>query len=196
MAIVALKLNSPCVGTKCTKIVFTDSTSLYDSALKPKGWSGTANPGGVTMADILSSRIVLTVDGDTTNYVFYPKINTTNLYPANPTESFSFAEFDWNGADGIYNLSYTANLTVGNTAETFTKKVLITCKTEACIKKLYQKYLSEKTINAKNAWLDATDMLEGAKMSFLCNSLTETKSILTSLSKICSLSDSNCGCGC
>lgn len=196
MAIVALKLNSPCITTKCTKIKFTDSTGLFDSVLKPKGYSGTANPGGVTMADIVTARISITLDGTTTPYAFYPKTLTTNLYPANPTETFSFAEFDWIGADGIYNLTYEATVTVGNTVETYTNKVLITCKTEACIKKLYQKYLASKTEADKLSWLNATDMLEGAKMSFMCNSLTETKNILATLAKVCALADSNCGCGC
>lgn len=198
MAIIALNMGSPCVGTNCSKIKFTDTSGLYDSALKPKGWSGTANPGGVTFANVVSSRISLTLDGETSPFfTVYPKLGTTDLYPAEPSAEFSFAEYDWTGADGIYLMTYESTVTVGNSVEPLSqKKVLITCKAESCIKKLYQKYLASPSETNKDAWINASDMLAGVKYSFMCNSLTESKSILATLDKICKLANSDCGCGC
>jgi hypothetical protein len=193
MSTVALKMKSPCVGTNCSKIILTDNTGLYDATTAPQKWSGTNNPGGVTLADIATARVTFTPSSGS-NIVYYPKTTSSSLYPSEPAIEFSFAEQDWVGADGIYKMTYEATTLTANTITPYTTSVLITCKTESCIKKLYLKYQKSCLETDKETWLSATDMLEGAKMSFMCNSLTESKSILTTLTKICAIADSDCGC--
>jgi hypothetical protein len=197
MAAIAPQL-SFCVGTNCTKLTITDVTGLYNNTTNIKGWGNSLVATGIETSEILTSVVTLTnIDTDEV-FTFTLKGNNVNLYPAEATPEFSFADFNWTAGDGIYSVSHIVTVDSPNTAVEFTDKILVDCAAKACITEQWKKYFTECNCSGAKDLLMSTleleGMLKGLQAEFLCNQDQKAIKILSTLDKICSSVDGDCGC--
>jgi hypothetical protein len=186
-----------CIQQKCSKIQLTDITGLYNSVSAPNAWSNTQVVGNILLSQIQSAKVSFS-NTSGTQVALYTLKNTTgvNLYPTEASNSFDFALQDFSLADGIYDVTYAVGVIAPDTAVDFTDRVLITCAANNCISNLWKKYIESGKSEDQETALLAESLLAGAKSLFVCSKYTNIATITSTLTKICTLASSDCGCGC
>lgn len=183
-----------CISNNCSKIKFTDNTGLYNNTTNVNGWSNTLVVGNLLLSQIIEARMTMVKLGETSIISFPLKSLSVNLYPIEATPEFSFTEFDWTGGDGIYTFTYEVRVTLPDIITNYTANILITCEAEQCLNKLWVKYAeSGKDVDKEKA-IEASALLKGAKALYYCNGLQSSASVIKTLTKICKISNEDCGC--
>lgn len=186
-----------CINSNCSKLSITDITGLWNNTTNTKGWSNSEVVGGIETSDILTSVVTLTNIETDQEYEFILKDSNVDLYPAEATDEFSFADFNWSAGDGIYSVSHIVTVSEPDTSIIFNDKILITCSAEKCIQEQWKKYFTECSCNGNKDFyfkaLEMEAMLKGIQAEFICNQDQKANKILSVLNKICQ-NFTDCGC--
>jgi len=176
-----------CVSEKCTKLILTDVTGLYNNPNNVGGW-GAPNPTGSGDAGFTA---VVSVDGGS-------DINVASNV-ANPVTAaeFSLGEHAVTLADGWHTIKYTID-TNAITAVSDTIKIFTYCNIKCCVfsKMLEMKTLDlckdvEKVASYMHLWTLYKSMIYAANG---CDA-DQATDILSRLNKLCPAATTG-GCGC
>lgn len=178
-----------CVANKCTKLILTDVTGLYDATDNDGGW-GAPNLTGSGDAGFTA---VVSVDGgsdiDVASYVADPVT----------AAEFSLGEHAVTLADGWHTIVYTVTESGGKGASyTDTIKIFTYCNIKCCVfsKMLEMKTLDlckdvEKVASYMHLWTLYKSMIYAANG---CDA-DQAADILSRLNKLCPTATTG-GCGC
>lgn len=177
-----------CVADKCTKLILTDATGLYNVTTNAGGW-GAPNPTGSGDAGF---KATYSLDGAT-------PVTISNTYFANPVVAaeFSLGEYTHTLADGWHTITYTIE-TVAHGKVTGTIKIFTYCNIKCCVfsKMLEMKNLDlckdvEKVASYMHLWTLYKSLIYAANG---CDA-DQATDILSRLNKLCPAATTG-GCGC
>lgn len=190
----ALELDfSVSVKEACSKICFTELTGAYNADLNPTGW-GAPNP--LTSGATLVSIVITKPDGTSVTIS-----SPTGLPTSDATLDYEINASTLNSSwtkilDGLYTIVYS--LTASGTVYSVTKYVLFSCNIECCVAKLFAKIATESDCACDstlvNNALYADSLFQGLLAAKGCGNTTAINNLLTKLNKICTASESDCGC--
>lgn len=177
-----------CVADKCTKLILTDATGLYNVTTNPGGW-GAPNPTG---SGDVGFKASYSLDGAASTGI-------SSSYFANPVVAteFSLGEYAHTLADGWHTITYSITTTAAGTT-TGTTKIFTYCNIKCCVfsKMLEMKTLDlckdvEKLASYMHLWTLYKSLIYAANG---CDA-NQATDILSRLNKLCPAATTG-GCGC
>lgn len=205
-----------CLLQSCNILNITEKTlSTTTCPDNPNGW--TINPGtyGYTATPIKKLYIdvfdssnnlvdtIIIVENDI-NYDTSTITNITNNFENPHIGEFELPNHTWLQEDGYYKFMYRLEVDrefqPSFVIELSTNEHFFYCKAQKCVNDLWVKYVStcscsdEEYKKLEEKTLQAQILLDGVKTSIGCMNTSDADEIVKTLNKICTLTNSDCGC--